>query len=442
MEQSRILAGLSDAEADALCHDWAFLARPDQLPPAWAWQVWLFLAGRGSGKTRSGAEWVRAKIKSGCSRIALIAPTAADAREVMVEGESGILATAWDGDGDARGNAIGRPLYEPSKRRLTWKNGAIATTYSAEEPDRLRGPQHDGLWADELAAWVDPNEAWDMAMFGLRLGTNPQALVTTTPRPIPIVRELIKNSTGDDRTVAVTKAKTSDNRANLSPTFLTKIVSKYKGTRLGRQELDGEVIEQVEGALWTREMIERSRAAYPERSFLKRVVVGVDPAVSSGGTSALTGIVAAGLGRDNQGYFLADVSGRYSPAEWAKQALALYDSLKADRIIAEGNQGGEMVRHTIQTASPNAPIRIVHASQSKQARAEPVSALSQQDRILFCGTFPELEDQLCTWAPLEGLPSPDRLDAFVWAFTDLMLGHGGGAIIAKPIVIGMSRPGV
>lgn len=359
----------------------------------------------------------------------------------MVEGESGILATAWAQDRDHKGQTIGRPLYEPSKRRLTWANGAIATTYSAEEPDRLRGPQHDAAWCDEIAAWCDPDAAWDMLMFGLRLGINPQAMVTTTPRPIPIVRELIANSTGEMRTAAVTKAKTSDNRANLSPMFLTKIVAKYKGTRLGRQELDGEVIEQVEGALWTRDMIERSRGTYPDRASLKRVVVGVDPAASSGGASALTGIVAAGLGFDNRGYLLADVSGRYSPAEWARKALGLYDSLKADRIIAEGNQGGEMVRHTIRTESPNAPVRMVHASQSKQARAEPVAALSEQDRISFCGTFPELEDQLCTWAPLEGKPSPDRLDAMVWAFTDLMLGGAVAPAIVAPIVVSGSRPG-
>jgi len=356
----------------------------------------------------------------------------------MVEGESGILAVSWDKDKDVYGQKIGRPIYEPSKRRLTWESGAIATTYSAEEPDRLRGPQHDALWADELAAWADPEATWDMAMFGLRLGTNPQAMVTTTPRPIPILREMLRNSVGDNRTVAVSRATTYDNKANLAPSFLTKIVAKYQGTRLGRQELSGELIEEVEGALWNRGMIERNRVSVlPD---MKRIVVAIDPAVSSGGESALTGIIAAGLGVDDKGYLLADKSGRYSPGAWAKAAIALYDELGADRIVAEGNQGGEMVRHTLTTERKNLPIRIVHASNAKQARAEPVAALSEQDRLKHHGTLPELEDQLCTWAPLEGLPSPDRLDAMVWAFTDLMLGGGRDAVIAAPIIITAPRP--
>lgn len=417
-EQAEAISQLSEGEAEALLHDWEFFARPDQLAPVidGGWDQWLFLAGRGAGKTRSGAEWVRAGVKSGCGRIGLIAPTAADARDIMVEGQSGILACSWHHDRDHKGNTIGRPIYEPSKRRLTWLNGAVATTFSAEEPDRLRGPQHDRLWCDELAAWNngEPDDAWDMAMFGLRLGFSPQTMVTTTPRPIPLLRELIRS-----KRCAVTKAKTDANASNLAPTFLTQVVSKYQGTRLGRQELDGELIDEVEGALWSRDMIERTRRTHAPD--LKRIVVGVDPATTSHETSALTGIVAAGLGIDDRGYVLADSSGRYKPDAWAREAIRLFDALHADRIVAEGNQGGEMVRHTLQTIRPNIPVTIVYASKGKQARAEPVSALYEQDKVSHVGAFPELEDQMCTWEPLSGKASPDRLDAHVWAFTNLMV---------------------
>lgn len=426
--RAEFLAGLTDEEALALLYEWSFWARPNQLQPTGDWLVWLLLAGRGFGKTRTGAETVRDWAENGtCKRMALIAPTAADIRKVMIEGNSGILSTSppWF-----------RPAYESSKgHKLTWPNGAVAYGYSAEEPDRLRGPEHDGIWADEIAAWPDPNATWDMAMFGLRVGQHPRAVVTTTPRPIPIIRELLSGAkTGS---TAVTRGKTYDNAKNLAPAFLAKIISKYEGTRLGRQELDAEVIEEVEGALWQRDLIEKARGPKVD---MRRVVVAIDPAVSSGGASALTGIVGAGLGVDNKGYTLADRSGRYSPGEWAKAAIALYDELKADRIVAEGNQGGEMVRHTLQTERKNIPVRIVHASVGKAARAEPVAALSEQHRIVFAGVFPELEDQLCTWAPLEGLPSPDRLDAFVWAFTDLMLGQSAGAIISVPIIVSGARP--
>lgn len=358
----------------------------------------------------------------------LLAPTAADARDVMIEGESGILACASKYDKDHNGNIVGRPLYEPSKRRLTWENGAIATAFSAEEPERLRGPQHEKGWCDELAAFKEFG-AWDMAMFGLRLGTNPQVMISTTPKPLPIIRELLK-----DKTCVVTRAGTYANRLNLAKKFFDQIVKKYEGTRLGRQELNAEVIEEVEGALWTREMIEHAR--WPENTALpdmQRIVVSIDPAVSSDEASALTGITAAGVGADHRGYLLEDWSGRFSPAGWASKAIELYDKVKADRIVAEGNQGGEMVRHTIHSMRPNVPVRIVHASRSKQARAEPVSALYEQAKISHVKPFPELEDQLCTWAPLEGLPSPDRLDSMVWGFTDLMIGGPMAPHIGNPV---------
>jgi phage terminase large subunit-like protein len=396
--------------------DWAFFARPEQVAPTEReWRTWLFLAGRGAGKTRAGAEWVRDRVKAGYERLALIAPTAADARDVMVEGTSGVLSVSWQHDKDHKGRLIGLPSYEPSKRRLTWGNGAMATLFSAEEPERLRGPQHDAIWADELAAWKEPQDAWDMAMFGLRLGTDPKVMVSTTPRPIPLLRALLK-----DETSVVTKATTYANRANLAGAFLTQIVSKYEGTRLGRQELAGELLEEAEGALWNRAMIERARLTEPPPAF-RRVVVAVDPAVTNKAESNLTGIVAAARGVDGRGYVLADASGRYSPDTWARKAVEQFDSLQADRIVAEGNQGGDLVTHTIQSVREHCPVTIVHASRGKQARAEPIAALYEQNKISHVGTFPELEDQMATWEPLGDQPSPDRIDALVWALTELMI---------------------
>lgn len=411
------LASLSDVEAEQLLHDWEFLARPDQLPPPGDWRTWLFLAGRGAGKTRAGGEWIRAKVKAGYQRLALIAPTSADARDVMVEGTSGILSVSWQHDKDRTGKLMGLPSYEPSKRRLTWGNGAMATLFSAEEPERLRGPQHDAIWADELAAWKNAQDTWDMAMFGLRLGTNPQVMVSTTPKPIPLLRALLR-----DPTTEVTRATTHSNKANLADAFLAQIVKKYEGTRLGRQELAGELLEEAEGALWNRETIERARlkGSLPE---FKRVVVAIDPAVTAKAESNLTGIIAAALGVDGRGYVLADSSGRYSPDQWALKAIEQFDSLKADRIVAEGNQGGDLVRHTLHSVRSNVPVTIVHATRGKNARAEPIAALYEQNRISHAGQFAELEDQMCTWEPLGDQPSPDRIDALVWALTSLMLGN-------------------
>ena len=427
-QRAKVLAGLSADEAEALLKDWSFHARQDQLPPMGDWRGWLYLAGRGAGKTRSGAEWVRAKVKAGCRRIGMISPTTRDARTVMVEGESGMLATSWEKDIDDKGNHMGRPVWHSSRGELTWANGALATLYTAEEPERLRGPQHDALWMDELAAWYTPQvgtkntvskrgaqEVWDMAMFGLRLGANPQFMVSTTPKPIPLVREMVKSPN-----IVITRATTYDNKANLAKSFISQIISKYEGTRLGRQELLAEVIDEVEGALWTRAMLDAARLdSAPE---LRRIVVAIDPAVTSAATSNLTGIVVAGVGRDNRGYVLRDASGQFSPGDWAAKAIALYDEFGADRIVAEGNQGGDMVRHTLQSARANVPITIVHASRGKQARAEPVAALYEQGKVKHVGALTELEDQLATWEPLSGQASPDRLDALVWALTNLMLG--------------------
>jgi len=415
---------LTPAQSDALLHDWAFFARPDQLPPPGDWRTWLYLAGRGAGKTRSAAEWVRAKVKDGCGNVGLIAPTAAAAREVMVEGsQSGLLAVCWSNDRDQHGRVIGVPAYEPSKRRMTWANGAIATCYSAEEPDRLRGPQHDALWADELAAWQTPTAAWDMAMFGLRIGDNPQAMVSTTPRPISIIKDLVKSPT-----CVVTRAQTYDNRANLAGPFLDQIIAKYEGTRLGRQELAGELLEEIEGALWTYAMLDRARiAGTDEPPELQRVVVAVDPSGCAGPEDTRSdeiGIVVVGRDRNGIAYVLQDASGHYSPQQWAAMTIRCYDSWGANQIVAEKNFGGAMVDSTIRSVRRNAPVNMVTASRGKFQRAEPVAALYEQGKVRHLGTFRELEDQLCSFAAngYMGERSPDRADALIWALSDLMLG--------------------
>jgi phage terminase large subunit-like protein len=320
-EKRRLADGIGDVDGDILAADWRGPggARAEQLPPPGAWRVWLLLAGRGFGKTRSGAEWVREQVKEGrAGRIALVAPTAADARDVMIEGESGILAVMPD---------RAHPRYEPSRRRIVWENGATATAYSAEEPDRLRGPQHDAAWCDELAAWRH-DAAWDMLMLGLRLGADPRCVVTTTPKPRRLLRDLLT-----DPTVAVTRGTTFDNRQNLAPAFFDAILKRYRGTRLGRQELLAEVLDDVPGALWSRDAIER--AIVPAAPALTRIVVAIDPAATAGADSDETGIVVAALGEDGHGYVLDDLSGRYAPHEWARRAVAAYKSHGADRIIAE-----------------------------------------------------------------------------------------------------------
>lgn len=406
-EQARTTAiqSLSLEEALYLLHDWTFWARPEQLIPPGDWRVFLILAGRGWGKTRTGAETVAEWVRSGkCRRIALVAPTAADARDVMIEGESGLLNV---------GQPQERPTYEPSKRRLTWPNGAIATVFSADKPDRLRGPQHDGAWADEIAAWRYP-EAWDQLMFGLRLGDDPRVVATTTPRPIPLIKELIESDT-----THVVRGSTYDNRANLAPAFFEKIIARYEGTRLGRQELYAEILTDVPGALWNRSMIEIGRVAKPPTT-LRRIVVSIDPAASANEDSAETGIIVAGIGEDGHGYVLEDVSLTASPDKWARQAVSAFYVHGADRIVAEVNNGGDMVEHTLRTVDRTVPYKAVRASRGKEIRAEPVAALYEQGRIHHVGYFGPLEDQLCTWLP--GEKSPDRLDALVWALTELMLG--------------------
>lgn len=407
VEREKTIQSLSEKEAEILWHDWEFWARPNQLPPLGDWLVWLFMAGRGTGKTRAAAEFVLTEIKAKRTRrIALVAKTPADARDVMIEGDSGLLSISppWD-----------RPLYEPSKRRLTWKNGTTALVFSSKEPDQLRGPQYDLAWGDEIRTWYYPQETWDNLMFGLRLGEHPRCVVTTTPLPLAVIKKIMKAPD-----TVITTGTTYENRANLAPSFFQQIISKYEGTRLGRQEINAELLEDVPGALWHRPNIQYKPA--PE---LQRVVVAIDPAVTSSEQADETGIIVAGKGIDGFGYVLADRSARVSPDSWARRAIQAYDDFKADRIIGEVNNGGEMVGLTISTIR-SVPYKAVHASRGKQARAEPVAALYEQGKIYHTQQFEELEDQLVTWTPESG-ESPDRLDALVWALTELMLGNYGYA---------------
>lgn len=414
IQAKALLKKLTPEEKAALNYRWDFWARPDQLEPEGDWTVWLALAGRGWGKTRTGAEWVR-QIKETVGRIGLIAPTASDARDVMVEGESGILAISppWD-----------RPVYEPSKRRVTWDNGTIATLYSADEPDRLRGPQHAALWCDELAAWKYMQEAWDMAMFGLRLGGRPKVCATTTPRPLPLIRELVRSET-----THVTRGRTHDNLMNLAPAFRQAVLSRYEGTRLGRQELEAEILDDIPGALWTRQMVEDAlwRGDLPD---MRRVVVAIDPSGASGSDGEVAdaiGIVVVGKGVDGLAYVLSDWTCDLSPAGWGRRAVEAYHKYKADRIVAERNFGGAMVEHVIRTVDKSVSYREVVASRGKAVRAEPVAALYEQGRVRHVGGLKELEDQMCSMTSdgYMGDGSPDRLDAAVWALSDLMLGEQG-----------------
>ena len=366
-----VATALADALADG---GWRAKARPNQLPPSGDWNGWLCLAGRGWGKTRTGAEWVKDMVETGqAKRVALVAPTAADCRDVLIEGESGILTISSDWC---------RPEYEPSKRRLTWPNGAVAYTYSADEPDRLRGPQFDAAWCDEVAAWNYANDCWAMLMLGLRLGDRPRWLATTTPRPIKLLKELLAREGTD---VVVSRGTTYDNADNLPPPFMQAIRQRYENTRLGRQELLAELLEDTPGALWKRDWIDRERVdRAPE---LSRIVVAIDPAMKSTEGSDETGIIVVGTTATREVYVLDDISGRYGPDEWARNAVGAYHRWRGDRIVAEINNGGEMVESTVRSVDPTVPFVSVHATRGKAVRAEPVSALYEQRKVHHVGVF-------------------------------------------------------
>jgi len=394
-------------------------AHAHQKPPAAPWSTWLLLGGRGAGKTRTGAEWVRALAQGlppyhteKVSPIALVGETEHDVREVMIEGVSGILAA------HAR---FERPSWISSRRRLEWPNGVVAQAFSAEDPDSLRGPQFAAAWCDELAKWRQAEAAFDMLQFGLRLGERPQLLITTTPRPIALLKRLIA-----DPATVVTRAGTKANARNLSPLYLDAVLARYAGTRLGRQEIDGEIVEERPDALWSRALIENCRVAnHPP---LKRIVVAVDPPASASRGADACGLVAAGIAENEIAYVLADetVSG-LSPAGWAAKAIALWRRLAADALVVEVNQGGDMVRAVIAEADRAVPVTPVRARRGKWLRAEPVAALYEQGRVKHAGVFPALEDEMCDFG-LDGLSSgrsPDRLDALVWALTELCLAAKG-----------------
>lgn len=400
--------------------EWRKLARPEQLPPPGEWLTWAYIAGRGAGKTRSAAELTHEWATAAKVRIALVGRTPADVRDIMIEGESGLLAVARDN----------RPVYQPTKRRMTWPNGSIATTYSAEVPAQLRGPQHHFAWADEAAAWTDApkgdvvDTAWNNLMLGLRLGQRPQCVVTTTPKPNKLIKALLARPS-----TVVTKGTTYDNLANLAPSFREKVLAAYEGTRIGRQELLGEILEDVEGALWTIALIDATRvpeSAVPE---LQRVVVAIDPSGGEGPDSDEQGIIVAGLGVDGEVYVLADRSCKLSPHGWASRAIAAYHEFSADKIIAERNFGGDMVEATILTEWSSAPVKVITASRGKVQRAEPVAAAYEKRRVHHVGPLSKLEDQMTTWTPADGA-SPDRMDALVWAVTELTDNFGAAAWIA------------
>jgi phage terminase large subunit-like protein len=412
-QRAQLLSELSDKEKALLATDWKFWARPDQLPPEGDWFVWMILAGRGWGKTRTGAEWIRKQAHDfpGC-RIALIGETAADCRDVMIKGDSGLIACD---------PTLSEECWSPTNRCLTWPNGSKAWTYNATEPDQLRGPQHHFAWVDELAKYRYIQEVWDQLLFGLRLGLEPKVLVTTTPQPKALVKKLY-----NDPTTHVTKGSTMDNVANLAASAVQQMYDRYANTRLGRQELEGEILGDIPGALWSHAAIDESRITDAPED-LERVIVAVDPAASSNEGSDETGICVVGLARDAdgyaRGYVLEDASLRGSPQDWAKSAVRMYRKWSADKIVAEKNQGGEMVETVLRTIDRNVPIKLVHASRGKVIRAEPISALYEQGRVHHVGKFDKLEDQMCSFS-IDGVRnasegSPDRVDALVWGLTEL-----------------------
>lgn len=420
-ERQSFFESLDEDEAAALQWTWrGWWARPKQLLPQFGhWNIWLIMAGRGFGKTRAGAESVRELIMDhGLMRIGLIGRTSADVRDVMIDGESGILNVfpPWF-----------QPTYQPSRRRVVFPNGAMCITYSADQPDQLRGPQHEALWVDEPAAWRY-EDTWNQAQFGLRLGPYPITIATTTPRPTKLMRRLVADSAPTPtpgKSVVLTQGLTLENRQNLAPAALKFLMERYGGTRLGRQELEAQLLTDTPGALWSLDNIDENRVY--EAPELKRIVVAIDPSAKfdpeDEDVGAETGIVVAGIGKDGHGYVLDDASVKGTPGTWGRAAIRAYRESQADRILAEVNNGGDMVEHTVFSVlgpgEERPAFKQVRASRGKVTRAEPVSALYEKRKVHHVGVFAELEDQMCTWTP--GDVSPDRMDALVWALTELMV---------------------
>jgi phage terminase large subunit-like protein len=414
------LQDLSDNALMSLPWIFEFWALPHQLPPEGVWKTWIIMGGRGAGKTRAGSEWVRSEVEGPTplapgrsKRLALVGETVDQVREVMIFGESGIMACSPPDR---------KPEWEAGRKRLVWPNGAVAQVISAHDPDSLRGPQFDAAWADELAKWPKAQATWDMLQFALRLGEHPRQVVTTTPQNVAVLKAILKNPS-----TVVTHAPTSANRANLAASFLQEVQARYAGTRQGEQELEGHLLEDAEGALWSAAMIDAARVAVPPE--LDRIVVAVDPAATSGSKSDECGIVVVGVQMSGppqewQAVVLEDASVRgATPEQWAQAVIAAMDRHKADRIVVEVNQGGDMVTNVIRSIDPLAPIRGVHASKGKVVRAEPISALYEQGRVKHLRGLARLEEQMgqMTTRGYVGTGSPDRVDALVWALTDLMV---------------------
>lgn len=408
-ERRRRIGALSDEEAFSLCYDWSLYRRASQAVPKEPWSTWVVMAGRGFGKTRVGSEQVRAWVRDS-PIVNLIGPTAADIRDVMVQGTgagSAIMEVCPPGE---------RPLYEPSKRKLTWPNGAVSKLFSAEEPERLRGPQEHKLWCDELPAWQRQQETWDLAQFGLRLGPNPQAIITTTPKPTKTLKSILK-----DPDTVVTRGTTGENARNLSAKFLKIITRKYQNTRLGRQELDGELLEDNPKALWKMDALDILRRPQAPKQ-MRRVVYGVDPAVSAKQDSDETGIIGAGLDFEGEYWVFDDRSGIYTPAQWAKEVMAGFRARGGDRVVAEVNNGGDLVEANIRTEDRLVPYKSVHASKGKTRRAEPIAALYEQGLVHHVGNLAKLESEMTNWDPSmpdDQQDSPNRMDALVWALWEL-----------------------
>lgn len=418
--QARLVRRMTAEERNTFRYVWEYTARPAQLPPPGDWRIWMIMAGRGFGKTRTGAEWVRMIAdRNPDARIALVSSSLAEARAVMVEGESGLLSLYPDAD---------RPRFAPSLGRVRFRSGAVAQLFSAAEPESLRGPQHSHAWCDEIGKWPLSHDratrCWDNLLLGLRLGEDPRIAVTTTPRAVPLVQRLVAQhrTTGE---VAISRGTTGDNAMNLPERFIAAITGEFEGTRLARQEIEGELLEDIEGALWTRAMLEQARETGPVPGH-RRVVVAVDPPAGMAGDEC--GIIVAALGEDGIGRVLADCSlANAAPAQWAARVAEAAQQWGADRVIAEANQGGAMVESVLRAAEQALPIRLVHAARGKIARAEPVAALYTAGRVRHAGMFARLEDQLCGLLAGGSYAgpgrSPDRADALVWALSELMLGR-------------------